>query len=88
MGLLAWIIFGALVGWIASIIMKTDSQQGGVANIIVGIVGALIGGFVSQSLGGSGVTGFNLMSFLVALLGAVILIMIVSAFSRTGSTQR
>jgi len=79
MGIILWIIFGALVGWVASMIMKTDAQQGAVLNIVVGIVGALIGGFVMQSLGNSGTTGFNLYSFLVALLGAVILIAIVKA---------
>lgn len=83
MGLLVWIVFGALVGWIASMITHTNDQQGGIANIIVGIVGALIGGFVSRSLGGEGVTGFNLSSFLVALLGAIILVIVVKAFTRS-----
>lgn len=79
MGIILWIIFGGLVGWIASMIMKTDAQQGAIMNIIVGIVGALIGGFLMNFLGNSGVTGFNLYSFLVALLGAVILIALVRA---------
>lgn len=79
MGILLWIVFGALAGWIASLIMKTDSQQGTLANIGIGIVGALIGGFLMSFLGGSGVTGFNLYSLLVAVLGAVILIAILKA---------
>jgi len=79
MGILLWIIFGALAGWIASMIMKTDAQQGALGNILVGIVGALIGGFVMSSLGSTGVTGFNLYSLLVAILGAVILIAILRA---------
>lgn len=79
MGILLWIIFGALAGWIASMIMKTDAQQGMVGNILVGIVGALIGGFVMSNLGGTGVTGFNLYSLLVAVLGAVILIALLRA---------
>lgn len=83
MELLIWIVFGALVGWIASIIMRTDHEQGGIANIVVGIIGALIGGFVSRGLGGEGITGFNLTSFLLALFGAIILILIVKAFSRS-----
>lgn len=74
MNILIWIIFGAIVGWIASKIMDTDAEQGIIANIVVGIIGAFIGGFVMQSLGGSGVTGFNLGSLLVALLGSVILL--------------
>ncbi len=79
MGIILWIIFGGLVGWIASMVMKTDAQQGAMLNIIVGIIGALIGGWVMSIIGQTGVTGFNLYSFLVALLGAVILIGIVRA---------
>lgn len=82
MGIILWIIFGALVGWIASLIMKTDAQQGALLNIVVGIVGAMIGGFIMSFLGKSGVTGFNLYSFLVALLGAVVLIWLVKALRR------
>lgn len=83
MGIILWIIFGALVGWIASIIMKTDAQQGSIMNIVVGIVGAVLGGWLMSVLGESGVSGFNLYSFLVALLGAVVLIAIVRALRRT-----
>jgi len=79
---IAWIIFGALAGWIASIIMKTNAQQGAIANIVVGIVGAFIGGFVVRLLTGNEVNGFNLTSLLVAVLGAVILLAIVKMFSR------
>lgn len=79
MGLILWIVFGALVGWVASLIMKTDAQQGTLANILIGVVGAMIGGWVMSMIGGTGVYGFNLYSFLVALLGAVILIAIVKA---------
>lgn len=79
MGFIVWIIFGALVGWIASLIMSTNSQQGLILNIIIGIVGAVIGGWFMTFLGGSGVTGFNLYSFVVAVLGSVILIFIVKA---------
>lgn len=79
MGIILWIIFGALVGWIASLIMKTNAQQGAVLNIVVGIVGAVIGGLIMNALGYSGTTGFNLYSFVVALLGAVVLIAIVKA---------
>lgn len=81
MGILAWLILGALAGWIASLIMKTDAQQGMVANIIVGIVGALLGGFVFGLFGGSSVTGFNLYSLLVAVVGAVILLALYKAMT-------
>ncbi|MEK7494653.1 MAG: GlsB/YeaQ/YmgE family stress response membrane protein [Patescibacteria group bacterium] len=82
MGILLWIIFGALVGWVASMVMGTDGNQGAVLNIVVGIIGAVVGGYVMSFFGETGVTGFNLYSFLVALLGAVILIAIVKAFRK------
>ncbi len=82
MGIILWIIFGALVGWVASLIMKTDAEQGAVLNIVVGIVGAVIGGWFMNALGEGGVGGFNLYSFLVALLGAVVLIAIAKALRR------
>jgi uncharacterized membrane protein YeaQ/YmgE (transglycosylase-associated protein family) len=85
MNIILWIIFGAIVGWIASMIAGTNAQQGAVANVIVGILGAMIGGWVAHALGGPGVTGFNLGSFVVALLGAVILLFIVRMF--TGRTH-
>lgn len=74
MNLLAWIIFGALVGWIASIIMKTDKSQGLLMDIVLGIIGAFVGGLIISVFGRPGVTGFDLYSFVVALLGAIVLI--------------
>ncbi|HYV33972.1 MAG TPA: GlsB/YeaQ/YmgE family stress response membrane protein [Candidatus Limnocylindria bacterium] len=83
MGIILWIIFGALVGWIASMIMGTDAQQGAIMNVVVGIVGAVVGGWLMSVFGQTGVTGFNLYSLLVALLGAIVLIAIVRAVRRT-----
>lgn len=80
MDFLLWIVLGAAAGWVASIIMKTDAQQGWLMNIILGIIGAFVGGFVVSLFGGPGVTGFNLSSFLVALLGAVVVIAIGKTF--------
>lgn len=71
--IVVWVVVGGLAGWIASKIMKTDAEQGVVGNIVVGILGALAGGFLMEMLGGTGFTGFNLWSFLVALGGAIIL---------------
>jgi uncharacterized membrane protein YeaQ/YmgE (transglycosylase-associated protein family) len=82
MGIIAWIIFGALVGWVASLIMKTDEEQGALLNIVVGIVGAFIGGFIMSLFNGEGVTGFNIPSLLVALLGACVLLWIVKMVRR------
>jgi uncharacterized membrane protein YeaQ/YmgE (transglycosylase-associated protein family) len=81
--IIVWIVFGALAGWIASIIMKRDAQMGAAANIIVGIIGAFIGGFLMNTFGAAGVTGFNVYSLLVAILGAVVLLFLVSAVQRT-----
>ena len=74
MGIILWIIFGGLAGWIASLIMHTDAQQGIILNMIIGIVGASLGGFIMSLLGESGVNGFNVYSFLVAIGGAVVLL--------------
>ncbi len=82
MGILLWIIFGGIVGWIASLIMNTDSQQGVIMNVVVGVIGAMIGGWIMSNLGETAITGFNLYSFLVALLGSVILIAIIGALRR------
>lgn len=82
MNVILWIVFGGIVGWIASIIMRTDAEMGIGSNIIVGILGALIGGWVATLFGGPGITGFNISSFLVAILGAVILLFIVRGFRR------
>lgn len=83
MAILIWIVFGALVGWVASMVM--GSSGGLLWDIIVGIVGAVIGGFIMSFFGESGISGFNLYSFLVALLGACVLIAIVRAVRQPGS---
>ena len=74
MGIIAWIVFGAIAGWIASAIMKSNDSL--LMDIVLGIIGAFIGGLVMNFIGHVGVTGFNLYSFLVAILGAIILIWI------------
>jgi uncharacterized membrane protein YeaQ/YmgE (transglycosylase-associated protein family) len=85
MNFILWIIIGGILGWIASIIMRTNAQQGLVLNIIVGIVGALVAGFVLTPLFGIGTinqSNFSLPSLLVSLLGAIILLAIVNLFRR------
>ncbi len=83
MGIILWVIFGALVGWIASIVMNTDGEQGALLNIIVGVVGAVIGGWLMSFFGEIGITGFNFYSFLVALAGAVVLIAVIKFLRNT-----
>lgn len=82
MNFIVWIIFGALAGWIASIIMGKNARMGCFANIFVGIVGAIIGGFIMNFFGARGVTGFNLPSLIVAVLGAVVLLFVVGLIRR------
>jgi uncharacterized membrane protein YeaQ/YmgE (transglycosylase-associated protein family) len=85
MNFILWIIIGGILGWIASIIMHTNAQQGLVLNIIVGIVGALVAGFLLTPLFGIGTinqNNFSLPALLVSLLGAIILLAIVNLFRR------
>lgn len=75
MGWIGWIVLGGLAGWVANMIMK---EEGGlIKNILLGIIGGVVGGGIVQLIGGSAVNGFNLYSFLVALLGAILLIWLV-----------
>jgi uncharacterized membrane protein YeaQ/YmgE (transglycosylase-associated protein family) len=85
MGIIILIVVGGILGWLASIVMRTDAQQGILLNVVVGIVGALLGGFLlSPLLGSEDITdgGINLMSLLVSFLGAVILLAIVNLVRR------
>jgi uncharacterized membrane protein YeaQ/YmgE (transglycosylase-associated protein family) len=80
-----WIIVGGIIGWIASMIMRTDAQQGTLLNIIVGIVGAFLAGLVLSPIFGGGTINsgdFSLSGLLLSLLGAVILLAIVNMFRR------
>lgn len=74
MNILLWILLGLIAGWLASIVMKTNNQQGMFTDIILGVVGAFVGGFLMNFLGQTGVSGFNMYSLLVATLGSVVLI--------------
>lgn len=82
MGIISWIVLGGLAGWVASIIMKKNKSMGLLANIIVGVIGAFIGGFVMNLIGGWEVSGFNIESFLVALVGSIILLAVVNLFRK------
>jgi uncharacterized membrane protein YeaQ/YmgE (transglycosylase-associated protein family) len=85
MNLILWIILGGILGWLASIIMRTNAQQGLLLNIVVGIIGALVAGFVLTPLFGISTinqNNFSLASLLVSLLGAIILLALVNLFRR------
>lgn len=80
---LAWLVMGAVAGWLASLVMKTNRSQGLFLDIIVGIIGAYIGGFIMRFLGvGTQATGLNLPSILVAFVGSVVLLGILRLIRR------
>jgi len=83
---IVWLVVGAIIGWIASMIMKTDAQQGWILNIVVGIIGALLGGWLFGlfGIGGANATEnpFSLISWIASLVGAIILLAIVNFFRR------
>ncbi len=81
MSIIGWIILGAIAGWLASIVTGRNAQMGLLANIIAGIVGALVGGFLFSAFGGAGVTGFNLYSLFVAFIGAIVVLLIWNAIA-------
>lgn len=81
MGPIGWIVLGGLAGWLASKFVGTDKHQGIFGNIIAGIIGGVVGGWVFSMFGGSGVTGFNIWSFVVAVVGAVIVLVIWKAIT-------
>lgn len=82
---IVWIIVGGIIGWVASLIMRTDAQQGTLLNIIVGIVGAFLAGLILSPLFGIGTINsgnFSLPALLISLLGALILLAVVNLFRR------
>jgi uncharacterized membrane protein YeaQ/YmgE (transglycosylase-associated protein family) len=85
-GFIVWLIVGGIIGWIASMVMKTDAQQGVFLNIVVGIVGAFLGGWLGSVMGIGGADindgAFNLTSLLLSLVGAIVLLAIVNLFRR------
>jgi uncharacterized membrane protein YeaQ/YmgE (transglycosylase-associated protein family) len=82
MWIILWLAFGALIGWIASIITKNNSRMGAGWNIVVGLVGSVIGGFIAQLLGIGSYSEFSIGGILIALVGAVIILMVVNMFTR------
>lgn len=85
MNFIIWLIVGGLIGWVASMIMKTDAQQGVILNVIVGIIGSMLGGWLIAPMVGAGTINqgdFSIAGLLVSLVGAVILLAIVNLVRR------
>ena len=85
MGIIVLLIVGGLIGWVASMIMKTDAQQGVILNVVVGIVGSMLGGWFIAPLLGTGTVNsndFSVMGLLSSLIGAIVLLAVVNLFSR------
>ena len=80
MTLIAWIVFGLVTGFVASRIVN-QRGQGCILNVVLGIVGAFIGGFIFASIGGQGITGFNVYSMFVAIIGAIVVLLVYHAFT-------
>ena len=78
--IIVWLVIGGIIGWLASIVMRRDAQQGMLLNIVVGIVGAFLGGLLFGR--GDINDGLSVTSFIVSLLGAIILLAIVNLFTR------
>jgi uncharacterized membrane protein YeaQ/YmgE (transglycosylase-associated protein family) len=82
MGILSWIVLGGIAGGLASIVTKRNDRMGCITNIIAGVVGAAVGGWVFSLFGKTDVTGFNLPSLLVAFVGAVIVLVVINLITR------
>lgn len=82
MGFLAWIVLGLVAGWLASVFMKTNNSQGALKDILMGVLGSVVGGWIMNFFGQPGVTGLNLYSVVVSMVGAIALIWIGRALSR------
>jgi uncharacterized membrane protein YeaQ/YmgE (transglycosylase-associated protein family) len=82
MGILSWIVMGGLAGWVASMITGRNQNMGLLANIVVGIVGGILGGWIASLLGLGAINGFNLGSFLIALGGASLLLVVTGIFKK------
>lgn len=85
MNFIIWLVVGGLIGWVASMIMKTDAQQGVILNVVVGIIGAMLGGWFLAPMFGTGTINsndFSVAGLGVSLLGAIVLLAIVNVFRR------
>ena len=77
-----WIILGGLAGWIASSLMRSEGSSGCCMNVVIGIIGAVVGGLIFHRMGGGGVSDFSIYSLVVATVGAIVVLAIVNLFRR------
>lgn len=87
MNIILWIILGALAGWIASMIVGKNREMGAIANILTGIIGAAVGGWIADALGIGAISGFNLGSLLIAIAGSVVLLVVINLIRRALGKQ-
>jgi uncharacterized membrane protein YeaQ/YmgE (transglycosylase-associated protein family) len=89
MGIISWLVVGAIAGWLAGLLVKGDESLGVIGHIVLGIVGAIVGGFIAGLLtGGDYVTGVNVTTIVVAVIGAVIAVVAYNALRGTARTGR
>ena len=86
MGLISWLVVGAIAGWLAGMLVKGDESMGVIGHIVLGIVGALIGGFIAGILTGGNdyTTGINIPTIIVATIGAIVVVLVVSMITSGG----
>jgi len=87
MGILSWIVLGAIAGWIGSLLVN-KTGEGLLRDIVLGIIGGIVGGWIFAALGSTGVTGFNLWSLFVAVVGAVVVLVLYHAIFGRGAATR
>jgi uncharacterized membrane protein YeaQ/YmgE (transglycosylase-associated protein family) len=88
MGIIAWIVFGLLAGWLAKVVMPGSDPGGCIVTMLLGVGGALLGGFIGTALGFGGIEGFDLRSFLMAVGGAILLLLLYRLFTGRRTTRR
>jgi uncharacterized membrane protein YeaQ/YmgE (transglycosylase-associated protein family) len=86
MGILSWIVLGAIAGWIGSLLVNRTGE-GLFRDIVLGIIGGIVGGWIFSAVGSTGVTGFNLWSLFVAVIGAVVVLVLYHAIFRRTATR-
>ena len=88
MGIIAWIVFGLIAGWLAKLLMPGKDPGGCIVTMLIGVAGAILGGFIGTALGWGGIDGFDLRSFLLAVGGSILLLALYRMFTRRRPVTR